>query len=100
MALNSCDDKDITFAYNAVSESIVLRNAADFENALTGYSYMIKMVELGYGSEFVIDTVMTDNLILSVEGRQSNASGFRLLSVPNSSHFDYYISAYRAAGCI
>jgi hypothetical protein len=28
---------------------------------------------------------MTDNLILSVEGRQSNASGFRLLSVPNSS---------------
>jgi hypothetical protein len=36
MALNSCDDKDITFApYNAVSESIVLRNAADFE-ALTG----------------------------------------------------------------
>jgi hypothetical protein len=33
----------------------------------------------------VIDTeVMTDNLILSVEGRQSNASGFRLLSVPNS----------------
>jgi hypothetical protein len=45
MALNSCDDKDITFApYNAV-ESIVLRNAADFE--LTGaYSYMIKMVEL------------------------------------------------------
>jgi hypothetical protein len=37
MALNSCDDKDITFApYNAVSESIVLRNAADFENALTG----------------------------------------------------------------
>jgi hypothetical protein len=40
---------------------------------------------------------MTDNLILSVEGRQSNASGFRLLSVPNSSHFDYYIGAYRAA---
>jgi hypothetical protein len=46
MALNSCDDKDITAPYNAVSESIVLRNAADFE-ALTGaYSYMIKMVEL------------------------------------------------------
>jgi hypothetical protein len=43
------------------------------------------MVELEDGSEFVIDTeVMTDNLILSVEGRQSNASGFRLLSVPNS----------------
>jgi hypothetical protein len=76
-----------TFApYNAVSESIVLRNAADFENALTDISYMIKNGGAGgYGSEFVIDTeVMTDNLILSVEGRQSNASGFfRLLSVPS-----------------
>jgi hypothetical protein len=39
-------------------ESIVLRNAADFENALTGaYSYMIKNGGAGgYGSEFVIDT--------------------------------------------
>ncbi|MFV8442899.1 RagB/SusD family nutrient uptake outer membrane protein [Flavobacterium sp. LB2P44] len=99
--LNSCDDEDITFApYNAISESIVLRNAADFENMLTGaYSYMIKNGgDGGYGSEFVIDSeVMTDNLILKVEGRQSNADGFRLLSVPNSSHFNYYISAYRAA---
>lgn len=100
-ALNSCDDEDITFApYNAISETIVLRNAADFENMLTGaYSYMIKNGgDGGYGSEFVIDSeVMTDNLILKVEGRQSNANGFRLQSVPNSSHFNYYISAYRAA---
>ena len=100
-ALNSCDDEDITFApYNAISESIVLRNAADFENMLTGaYGYMIKNGgDGGYGSEFVIDSeVMTDNLILKVEGRQTNADGFRLLSVPNSSHFNYYISAYRAA---
>jgi hypothetical protein len=45
MALNSCDDKDITFApYNAVSE--LCCNAADFENALTEHTYMIKMVEL------------------------------------------------------
>lgn len=99
--LNSCDDEDITFSpYNSVSESIVLRNAADFENMLTGaYSYMIKNGGAGgYGSEFVIDSeVMTDNLILKVEGRQTNANGFRLLSVPNSSHFDYYTSAYRAA---
>ncbi|RTY80541.1 RagB/SusD family nutrient uptake outer membrane protein [Flavobacterium sp. GSP27] len=100
-ALNSCDDEDITFApYNAISESIVLRNSTDFENMLTGaYSYMIKNGgDGGYGTEFVIDSeVMTDNLILKIEGRQSNANGFRLLSVPNSSHFNYYISAYRAA---
>jgi hypothetical protein len=100
-AFNACSDEDITFApYNAVSGSIVLRNAADFENMITGaYSYMIKNGGAnGYGSEFVIDTeIMTDNLILCVEGRQSNADGFRLLSVPTASHFNYYESAYRAA---
>ena len=100
-AFNACSDEDITFApYNAVSEGIVLRNTADFENMITGaYSYMIKNGGAnGYGSEFVIDTeIMTDNLILCVEGRQSNADGFRLLSVPSSSHFNYYSSAYRAA---
>ena len=100
-AFNACNDEDITFApYNAVSEGIVLRNAADFENMITGaYSYMIKNGGAnGYGSEFVIDSeIMTDNVILSVEGRQSNADGFRLLSVPTASHFNYYESAYRAA---
>jgi len=100
-ALNSCQEEDITFKpYNAVSETIVLRNMADLENMLTGsYSYMIKNGGAGgYGTEFIIDTeVMTDNLILKVEGRQSNATGFRFQSVPNSSHFDYFISAYRAA---
>jgi hypothetical protein len=31
----------------------------------------------GYGTEFIIDSeIMTDNLILSQEGRQSNADGF------------------------
>lgn len=101
LVLNACNEEDITFApYNAVSEGIVLRTAADFENMITGaYSYMIKNGgENGYGSEFVIDTeMMTDNLILCVEGRQTNADGFRLLSVPSSSHFNYYSSAYRAA---
>lgn len=100
-AFNSCSESDITFTpYNAVSDGIVLRNAADFENMITGaYSYMIKNGgDNGYGSEFVIDTeIMTDNLILCVEGRQSNANGFRLLSVPSSTHFNYYASAYRAA---
>jgi hypothetical protein len=65
----------------------VLRNIGDFENAVTGaYAYMIKIGGAGgYGTEFIIDSeIMTDNLILSQEGRQSNADGFRLLSVPNS----------------
>jgi hypothetical protein len=60
-----------------------------FANAVTGaYAYMIKIGGAGgYGTEFIIDPeIMTDNLILSQEGRQSNADGFRLLSVPNSTH--------------
>lgn len=100
IALNSCDDKDITFKpYNSVSETILLRNVGDFENAVVGaYSYMIKAGgDGGYGSEFLIDSeVMTDNLILSQDGRQTNTNGFRLIDVPNSTHFDYYASAYRA----
>jgi hypothetical protein len=50
--------------------NIVLRNAADFENALEHTLTWLKNGGAGgYGSEFVIDTeVMTDNLILSVEG--------------------------------
>lgn len=101
VALISCTDEDITFApYNSVLEPVVIRNFTELDYALTGaYSYMIKNGGAGgYGSEFVIDTeIMTDNLILKQEGRQSNANGFRLLSVPNSTHFDYYNSAYRAA---
>jgi starch-binding outer membrane protein, SusD/RagB family len=101
LILFSCNEDDITFApYNAVSESIVIRNISDLENMLTGsYSYMIKNGGAGgYGTEFIIDTeLMTDNLILKIDGRQSNATGWRFQSVPNSTHFDYYVSAYRAA---
>lgn len=101
LAFVSCTNEDITFTpYNSVSESIVLRNQGDLENMLNGaYAYMIKNGGAGgYGSEFIIDSeVITDNVILKQDGRQSNASGFRLLSVPSSSHFDYYVSAYRPA---
>jgi hypothetical protein len=101
LAFVSCSDEDISFTpYNGVNESLVLRNQADLENMLNGaYSYMIKNGGAGgYGSEFIIDSeVITDNLILKQNGRQSNASGFRLLSVPSSTHFDYYASAYRPA---
>lgn len=52
----------------------------------------------GYGTEFLIDTeVMTDNVITMNSGRGTNSSGYRLNSVPNDSHFDYYDSAYRAS---
>jgi len=101
VAFFSCSDEDITFKpFNSVSESTVLRNLTDLENMVVGaYSYMIKNGGAGgYGQEFIIDTeVMTDNLILKEQGRQSNANGFRLISVPSSTHFDYFNSANRAS---
>lgn len=101
LSLNACTEEDITFApYNSVIEGIVLRNVDDFNNMITGaYSYMIKNGGAdGYGSEFVIDTeIMTDNVIIMADGRNSNSGGFNLLSVPSSSHMNYYASAYRAA---
>jgi hypothetical protein len=42
--------------------------------------YMIKMVVLvDMEQNLLLTEIMTDNLILSQEGRQSNADGFRLL---------------------
>ncbi|MDP2069545.1 MAG: RagB/SusD family nutrient uptake outer membrane protein [Lutibacter sp.] len=101
VAFNSCSEDDITFTpYNAVNETIVLVTPTDFNNMLTGaYSYMIKNGGAGgYGEEFLIDSeVLTDNLILKEQGRQSNKTGFEFRYVPSSTHFDYYASAYRPA---
>lgn len=107
LVLTSCDEQDIALApYNAIQEDNLLTTPASFENLLTGaYAYMIKnptgataTATVGYGGEFLIDTeVMTDNLIVNQNGRQTNLEGFRLISVPNTTHLNYYTSAYRPA---
>jgi len=100
LSVLSCDNDNITFApYNAVNDATVLAKPADFTNVINGaYAYMIKRGgDSGFGQELLIDSeVATDNLILNVQGRQSNKDGFRWTSTPSSSHFDFYNSAYRA----
>ena len=97
----SCNNDDITFVpHNAVSTDIVLKTDDDFKNMVNAaYSYMIKNGGAdGYGQEFLIDSeVMTDNVIVMRAGRLTNLDGYRLTSVPNNSHFDYFESAYRSA---
>ncbi len=96
----SCNEDDITFApYNAVNDATVLVKPADFTNIINGaYAYMIKRGGAGgFGQEWLIDSeVATDNLILNIQGRQSNKDGFRFTSTPSSSHFDFYNSGYTA----
>ncbi|MGX7666970.1 RagB/SusD family nutrient uptake outer membrane protein [Flavobacterium pedocola] len=98
--LTSCDKEDLKlYPYNAVTDQTVLLTDKDFNNAiLGGYSYMIKNLGAeGYGQELLIDSeVATDNVIINTQGRLSNRDGYRFTSTPNSSHFDFYNSAYRA----
>lgn len=100
LSLFSCDTDNITFApYNAVDDTRVLTKPADFTNVINGaYVYMIKRGgDSGFSVELLIDSeVATDNVILNVQGRQSNKDGYRFTSTPTSSHFDFYNSAYRS----
>ena len=100
LSLFSCDEKDIKFApYDSVTDELVLNKPADFTNAINGaYAYMLKRGgDSGFGQELLIDSeVATDNVIINIQGRQSNKDGFRFTSTPTSSHFDFYNSAYRA----
>ena len=100
LSLFSCETEDITFSgYDTIDDSRVLTKPADFTNIINGgYVYMLKRGGTsGFGQEIIIDSeVATDNLILNIQGRQSNKDGFRFTSTPTSSHFDFYNSGYRA----
>jgi starch-binding outer membrane protein, SusD/RagB family len=106
-AFYSCSEESIVLnPYDSVKEGDLLKTPTDFESLLSGaYAQMIKTLAgstatatTGYGGEFLIDTeVMTDNVIINQNGRQSNLNGFRLISAPSNSHLSYYSSAYRPA---
>ncbi len=101
LGLFSCTQDSITFSpYSGVNDANVLKTPADFTNVINGaYAYMVKRGgDSGYGQELLIDSeVATDNIILNIQGRQSNKDGYRFTSTPGNSHFDFYNSAYRAS---
>ena len=101
LAIFSCNEDKITFApFNAVNDATVLQKPADFTNIINGaLAYMIKRTDgvNGFGQELLIDSeVATDNVIINIQGRQSNKDGYRFTSTPGNSHFDFYNSGYRA----
>lgn len=98
IALFSCDDKDIDLRpYDAFGEQLAFENKADLENAVRG-SYLYLQDGSGYMGEFIIDTEdMTDNVIFSPQGRQTNVDGYRWNGTPNQPPFDYFEGAYRSA---
>lgn len=101
LALFSCTQDSITFSpYSGVNDETVLKTPADFTGVINGaYAYMMKRGgDTGFGQELLIDSeVATDNLILNIQGRQSNKDGYRFTSTPGSSHFDFYNAAYRSS---
>jgi hypothetical protein len=96
--LFSCDDKDITLSpHNAFTEELVFQDKADFDNAIRG-AYVKLQDGSGYMGEFIIDSeCMTDNLIYSPQGRQTNLDGYRWQSTPSQPHFDYLEGAYQSS---
>ena len=100
LSLFSCDEDNITFSgFDTIDDSRVLQKPADFTNIINGaYVYMIKRGgDTGFSQELLIDSeVATDNVILNIQGRQSNKDGYRFTSTPTSSHFDFYNAGYRS----
>lgn len=98
--LSSCGEDTIELIpYNSVNEQTVLATPKDFTNMILGsYSYMVRNGGLsGYGQELLIDSeVCTDNVILNIQGRQSNKDSYLFNNSPNSSSFSFYNSAYRS----
>lgn len=98
LALFSCDDSDIDFKpYDAFPPDLVYQDVSDFDNAIRG-AYLQLHDGSGYMGEYLIDSeVMTDNVIYSPQGRQTNLDGYRWLSGPSNPHFDYLEGAYRSS---
>ena len=96
--LFSCNDDDINMQpHDAFGEDLVFQDKADFENAIRG-AYLKLQDGFGYMGEFIIDTeAMTDNVIYSPQGRQTNLSGSRWQSTASQPDFDYLEGAYQSS---
>lgn len=97
-ALFSCNDDDINLQpHDAFGEDLVFQNKEDFDNAVRG-AYFKLQDGYGYMGEFIIDTeCMTDNVIYSPQGRQTNLSGSRWQSTASQPDFDYLEGAYQSS---
>jgi len=90
----SCDDRLDTFPTSTVATEEAFRNEGDFTNAMNG-AYLAMLTGVYYDGSMPLRDILTDNLIISREGRLSFKQAHDWLYDQNYSTF-HSTSAYAA----
>ncbi|WP_405606827.1 RagB/SusD family nutrient uptake outer membrane protein [Polaribacter sp. Asnod1-A03] len=90
----SCDDRLDTFPTSTVATEEAFRNEGDFTNAMNG-AYLAMLTGTYYDGSMQLRDILTDNLIISREGRLSFKQAHDWLYDENYSTF-HSTSAYAA----
>lgn len=97
-SLFSCDGQLETYPTSSVAAEAAFKNEGDFTNAVRGmYRAMIRDASNNgfyYGGELQGFDVMTDNLIISNEGRLSQQFRYEWTYDPNTGFGNYMAQAY------
>ncbi|MCF6279543.1 MAG: RagB/SusD family nutrient uptake outer membrane protein [Flavobacteriaceae bacterium] len=94
ITLFSCDDKLETFPSSSISADEAFQNEGDFTNALLGV-YLNMLSGSYYGGSLQGYDVMSDNLIISTEGRLSQQIRFDWEYTKNAGFRAYMTQTYR-----
>jgi hypothetical protein len=92
VAISSCDNRLDTFPSDEVAAEEAFKNEGDFTNALNG-AYLRMLNSPYYGGTIQGLEVLSDNVIISTEGRQSQ-SARNDWDIDQNSGFFFTISAY------
>lgn len=102
LAFTSCDDELTKNPYNAISEDVLLSTPDGFSNAIRGiYAGFIdngtdNLADYYGGDMFSVPDILTDNVIVNQNGRQSKINLYNWLYNANSyGGFDLYGDAYK-----
>lgn len=102
LAFTSCDDELTKNPYNAISEDVLLSSPDGFSNAVRGvYAGFIdngtdNIADYYGGDMFSVPDVLTDNLILNQNGRQTKFNLYNwLYNASSYGAFDLYGDAYK-----
>lgn len=93
--LISCDDKLETYPTSSTEASQAFNNEGDFTNAIRGMYIEMIINETYYGGELQGYDVMTDNLIISEEGRKSQEFRYEWAYDQNSGFANHMANCYQ-----
>jgi predicted DNA binding protein len=89
----SCENQLDTFPTSSISADAAFKNEGDFTNAIRG-AYRAMLSEYYYGGDMQGFDVMTDNLLISQEGRFSQQTRHDWAYDPNNGFANFMASAY------